>query len=387
MGNIYTQLSLEERTMIHTQLERGLKPAAIAMGLNRSASTLSRELHRNGWTRPTTRRGPGRPPVAGGYRADAAHTRAQACTVTPRVARRLRPGTALWNQVTRYLKAGYSPEQIAGTLARVHADRPSLQVSHETIYTALYAMPRGALRTDMIGWLRFGHAKRRPRARGEDRRGRIPDMVSIHDRPPEVEERLIPGHWEGDLIKGAQNRSAVGTLVERTTLFTVLSRMDNARAEAALSGFSHVLNRIEAQWRRSLTDDQGREMAAHQRLTEATGVKVYVADAAQSLAARHQREHQRPVAAVPAQGKRLEWLHPGRAGCDCLETEYPTTQVAGFSVSRGAVHPGRVRFQAASCGAFCTWSLKPPCYKSAKQIEFFRINRISRNHLSHCLQR
>ena len=278
MGNIYTQLSLEERTMIHTQLEMGLKPAAIAMGLNRSASTLSRELHRNGWTRPTTRRGPGRPPVAGGYRADAAHTRAQACTVTPRVARRLRPGTALWNQVTRYLKAGYSPEQIAGTLARVHADRPSLQVSHETIYTALYAMPRGELRTDMIGWLRFGHAKRRPRARGEDRRGRIPDMVSIHDRPPEVEERLIPGHWEGDLIKGAQNRSAVGTLVERTTLFTVLSRMDNARAEAALSGFSHVLNRIEAQWRLSLTYDQGREMAAHQRLTEATGVKVYFAD-------------------------------------------------------------------------------------------------------------
>ena len=112
MGNIYTQLSLHERTMIHTQLERGLTPAAIALGLNRSASTLSRELRRNGWTRPTTRRGPGRPPLAGGYRAAAAHTRAQACTVTPRVVRRLRLGTALWDQVTRYLKAGYSPEQI-----------------------------------------------------------------------------------------------------------------------------------------------------------------------------------------------------------------------------------------------------------------------------------
>ena len=130
-----------------------------------------------------------------------------ACTVTPRVARRLRPGTALWDQVTRYLKAGYSPEQIAGTLALVHADTPALQVSHETIYTAIYAMPRGELRTAVIGWLRFGHAKRRPRSRGEDRRGRIPDRVSMHDRPPEVEERLIPGHWEGDLIKGAQNRS------------------------------------------------------------------------------------------------------------------------------------------------------------------------------------
>ena len=103
-------------------------------------------------------------------------------------------------------------------------------------------------------------------------------MVSIHDRPPEVEERLIPGHWEGALIKGAQNRSAVGTLVERTTLFTVLARMDNARAEAAWSGFCSVLNRIERQKRLSLTYEQGREMAAHHRLTDATGVTVYFAD-------------------------------------------------------------------------------------------------------------
>jgi IS30 family transposase len=278
MGKIYEQLSIEERTMIQTQLEMGIKPGAIAKGLNRSASTLSRELRRNGWVRPKTCRGPGRPPVAGGYRAEAAHRRAQACTATPRVERRLRPGTPLWDRVRCYLKAGYSPEQIAGTLAVVHPETPSLQVSHETIYTAIYAMPRGALRKEVIGWLRFGHAKRRPRARGVDRRGKIPDMVSIHDRPPEIEERLIPGHWEGDLIKGAYNRSAVGTLVERTTLFTVLSRMDDASAESALSGFSHVLNRIEAQTRLSMTYDQGREMTAHQRLTEATGVKVYFAD-------------------------------------------------------------------------------------------------------------
>lgn len=278
MGKIYEQLSIEERTMIQTQLEMGIKPAEIALGLNRSASTISRELRRNSWVRPMARRGPGRPPVAGGYRSEVAHKRARACTVTPRVQRRLRPGTALWEHVMKYLKKGYSPEQISGTLTLVHPETPTLQVSHETIYTAIYAMPRGELRKEVIGWLRFGHAKRRPRARGEDRRGRIPDMVSIHDRPPDIEERLIPGHWEGDLIKGAHNRSAVGTLVERSTLFTVLSRMDNASAEAALNGFSHVLNRIEAQKRLSLTYDQGREMAAHQRLTEATGVKVYFAD-------------------------------------------------------------------------------------------------------------
>jgi IS30 family transposase len=278
MGRHYKQLSIEERVMIQTQLSLGMKAGAIALTLNRSASTISRELLRNGWARPAAQRGPGRPPLAGGYRADAAHQRARSCTAKPRVERRLRPGTALWTSVTRYLKAGYSPEQIAGTLAVVHADTPSLRVSHETIYTAIYAMPRGELRKEVIGWLRFGHAKRRPRARGQDRRGCIPDMVSIHERPPEVEERLVPGHWEGDLIKGAYNRSAVGTLVERTTLFTVLSKMDDASAESALSGFSRVLKRIEAQKRLSLTYDQGREMAEHRRLTAATGVKVYFAD-------------------------------------------------------------------------------------------------------------
>lgn len=278
MGTIYSQLSVEERTMIQTQLEMGVKPAAIALGLNRSASTLSRELRRNGWVRAKAGCGPGRPRIAGGYRAVAAQERAHSCTTTPHVVRRLRPAGPLWGRVVRYLKKGYSPEQIAGTLALVHTDTPLLRVSHETIYTAIYAMPRGELRTQVIGWLRFGHAKRRPRARGEDRRGCIPDMVSIHDRPPEVEERLIPGHWEGDLIKGAYNRSAVGTLVERTTLFTVLSRMEDASAESAVKGFSRVLNRIEAQKRLSMTYDQGREMAQHQRLTEATGVKVYFAD-------------------------------------------------------------------------------------------------------------
>lgn len=278
MRKIYEQLSLEERTKIQMQLEAGITPAIIALGLNRSPSTISRELRRNNWVRPKELRGPGRPPLAGGYRSEVAHKRARACTVNPRSQRRLRPGSALWEQVVSYLKQGYSPEQISGTLAIVHPNEPTLQVSHETIYTAIYAMPRGELRKEVIGWLRFGHTKRRPRSRGEDRRGRIPDMVSIHDRPPEIEERLVPGHWEGDLIKGAKNRSAVGTLVERTTLFTVLSRMDNASAESALSGFSHVLNRIEAQKRLSLTYDQGREMAAHQRLTTATGVKVYFAD-------------------------------------------------------------------------------------------------------------
>ena len=215
---------------------------------------------------------------AGGYKAVAAQDRARALNVRPKFERRLKPGNVLWGKVTDYLKLGYSPEQIAGTLKLIHPHAPSLQVSHETIYTAIYAMPRGELRTEVVGWLRHGHAKHRPMARGEDRRGQIPDMVNIRDRPPEVEERLVPGHWEGDLIKGAYNRSSIGTLVERTTLFTVLAKMETATAESAVEGFAFVLNPIEAQKRLSMTYDQGKEMSDHKKLTLETRVKVYFAD-------------------------------------------------------------------------------------------------------------
>jgi len=124
-------------------------------------------------------------------------------------------------------------------------------------------MPRGELRSEVISLLRKSHKTRRPRARGDDRRGLIPNMTSIDERPLEVDERLVPGHWEGDLIKGARNRSQVGTLVERTTLFTVLAHMQDATALGAANAFSTVLNKVDAQMRLSLTYDQGREMAAH----------------------------------------------------------------------------------------------------------------------------
>lgn len=264
--------------MIQTHLSMGFKPGQIARELGRSAGTLSRELKRNGWIRPKLPRGVGRPAIAGGYRADVAQRRATACTFKPHTLRKVRPEAVLWNQVTHYLQEGYSPEQIAGTLSAVHPDTPTLQAFHETIYTATYAMQRGKLRTEGIGWLRFGHAKRRPRARGEDRRGQIPDMVSIYDRPPEIEERLVPRHWEGDLIKGAHYRSSVGTLVERTTLFTVLAKMEDASAVSAVKSFGFVLNRIEAKKRLLMTYDQGKEMAGHQQLASDTGIKVYFAD-------------------------------------------------------------------------------------------------------------
>ena len=148
----------------------GFKPAQIARELGRSPATLNRELKRNGWIRPGKRR-VGRPLLAGGYRAIKAQGRADACAARPRVKRKLTPETALWPAMLGYLQAGYSPEQIADTLKSVHPDTSDLQVSHETIYSAIYAMPRGELRSEVIGWLRFVHAKRRPRTRGEDRRG------------------------------------------------------------------------------------------------------------------------------------------------------------------------------------------------------------------------
>jgi IS30 family transposase len=152
-----------------------------------------------------------------------------------------------------------------------------VRISHESIYTAIYAMPRGELRTEVIGLLRKSHKTRRPRARGEDRRGLIPNMTSIDERPVEVDERLVPGHWEGDLIKGAANRSQVGTLVERTTLFTVLAKMEHATAACAAESFSRVLARIDSQMLRSLTYDQGREMSAHELFSQGTGMAVYFA--------------------------------------------------------------------------------------------------------------
>jgi IS30 family transposase len=172
----------------------------------------------------------------------------------------------------------WSPQQIAGVLKRVWPDDPTMHVSHESIYTAIYAHPRGELRRQLIACLRHGRSTRMPRKRGVDRRGTIPDMVSIHVRPPEIEDRVMPGHWEGDFIKGAGNKSSVGVLVERTSRLVLLAKMEDATAASALAGFSAKLNSIAEPMRHSLTYDQGKEMTRHRELTASTGVKVYFCD-------------------------------------------------------------------------------------------------------------
>jgi IS30 family transposase len=185
---------------------------------------------------------------------------------------------ALWETVQALLRAQWSPEQIAGILAKAFPDAASYRVSHETIYSAVYLVPRGALRTELIACLRQGRSTRKPRTRGTDRRGQIPNMQSIHVRPPDVADRLIPGHWEGDLIKGAGNRSSVGTLVERTSGFVVLAKMSSASAADALESFGKALKAIPEVLRKTLTYDQGKEMSYHDALTLRTGVQVYFAD-------------------------------------------------------------------------------------------------------------
>ncbi|MEX3548385.1 MAG: IS30 family transposase [Burkholderia sp.] len=161
--------------------------------------------------------------------------------------------------VERLLREQHSPGQIAGILRNINPDEPTLRASHETIYTALYALPRGQLRAELITCLRQTRKSRWPRARGEDRRrGKIPNLVSIHDRPAEIDERIVPGPGGGDLIKGARNASSVATLVERTSLFVTRGKMENATADAAVTSFSTNLNRIDAQRRLFMTYDQGR---------------------------------------------------------------------------------------------------------------------------------
>jgi len=275
MAKEYRHLSLEERVFIQTQLELGCKLGAIAASLQRSRSTVWREVRRNGWKASShIGKHEGRFSVAGGYRSLYAHARACRLARKARVARRLVVGNALWQRVLKCLEQGLSPQQTGRTLERM--PEPA-RISHETIYSAIYAMPRGELRAQVIALLRKGHKSRRPRSAGRDRRTLLANMTSIEERPIEVEDRLVPGHWEGDLIKGAANGSQVGTLVERVTLFTLLVQMEDATALCAARRFAGSLRRIDSQLRLSLTYDQGSEMAMHESLTRSTGMKVYFA--------------------------------------------------------------------------------------------------------------
>jgi IS30 family transposase len=326
----------------------------IARVLARSASTISRELRRNA--------------SAGQYSSAAAQQSCQHRRRQGRPVRKLHPEAILFDLVQHLLRQRWSPEQIALTLARICPKGHELRVSHETIYHCIYAQPVGELRKELIACLRHAHNKRVPRRKGQDRRGQIPDMLSIHLRPPEVQDRQFPGHWEGDLIKGEGNASAVGTLVERTSRLLILVKLPHSKPASAanvLQAFSDKLNAIAQPMRQSLTYDQGREMALHKKLTEQNGRCRLLLRPAQPLAARLQREHQWTGAPVPAQGHRSVGLQPGAARCDCRPDQWSPAQGTGGTITAGGLsgaapeQPATLHPHSLNTGC-CTSDLNPP---------------------------
>jgi transposase, IS30 family len=256
------RLSLADREEISLGLRDGDSFTVIAGRLGKAVSTVSREVAANG----------GR----GDYRAWRAHQRARDRARRPKTPKLTCARLAA--QVTQWLQDWWSPQQIASRLRMEFADDPMMQVSHETIYQALFVQGRGELRRELARCLRTGRVKRRARRRVENT-GQLRDMVMISGRPPEANDRAVPGHWEGDLLIGADCRSAVGTLVERTSRYVMLLHLPHGRgADGVDQAMREAIKTLPDQLRRSITWDQGKEMAHHARFTIATGIQVYFCD-------------------------------------------------------------------------------------------------------------
>lgn len=259
------RLTLAEREEISLGISRGDGPRAIGRLLGRPASTISREIRRS----TTTNRWTIYRAVSGQWKADW-----QARRPKQRV---IDANPCLRDYVIAGLKQNWSPEQISRRLVQDYPDNGSMRVSHETIYTWFYLLPKGELKTELLQGFRRGRTNRVAHTR-IPKGGRIVGMVSIDERPDEVEERKVPGHWEGDLIIGKLGRTAVGTLVERKTRFTLLVPLPNGKtAEAVRTALQGTIRTLPKNLARSLTWDQGSELAQHQQFTIDTGVKVYFA--------------------------------------------------------------------------------------------------------------
>ena len=259
----YRRLSLMEREELSRRLAAGHSLRATAQAMQRAPSTLSRELTRHRTT-PVT------------YRAVAVQQRAQRWAHHPRKPRKLAVQPRLRMAVFTLLAHRWSPEQIAHGLPQRYPDEPTMRISHEAIYTYLYVLPCGALKRELARYLRRRHRLRRPRKVRLSSRP-IQDLISIDERPKEVADRTVPGHWEGDLLVGHANASALGTLVERTTRFTLLVPLKAQDAATVRQAFARELRTLPAQLRRSLTYDQGPEMREHRLFTTQTKMRVYFA--------------------------------------------------------------------------------------------------------------
>ena len=263
----YSQLDYQDLQTIAISLERGLSLRAIGRVLNRNAATISREIARNSG--------------GNGYSCRYAQQREVR-------RRRHADHCPSWSQATPCLNPSLNcfasvghPSKLQPTwlncIPAIAPNAPRMKPST----CVIYAQPRGVLRKELIACLRMTRTKRWPRSKGEDRRGQMANLLSIHVRPPEIEDRQFPGHWEGDLIKGALNQSAVGTLVEQNTRLLILVKLPHhhpATAAHVLQAFTDKLQTIAQPMRQTLTYDRGTEMAYHQQLSANTGIAVYFCD-------------------------------------------------------------------------------------------------------------
>jgi IS30 family transposase len=260
----YLQAWEREEIAVGLALRLSCREIAARLAPGRSASTVSREVRRNG--------------VRGRYRAHLAQRDAEERARRPKPAKLAACGE-LREWVQKKLKKNWSPEQVSVRLKAAFPGRAEMRVSHETIYQSLYVQGRGALRRDLAVHLRTGRALRKPRRGQQEQRGKIPGMVMISDRPAEAEDRAVPGHWEGDLITGKANKSAIGTLAGRSTRFVLLLYLpDGHEAAQVAAAMSEAMAGLPAALRRPVTWDQGKEMAGHAQFTVATGLPVYFCD-------------------------------------------------------------------------------------------------------------
>jgi IS30 family transposase len=265
MEKHYKHLNAEERGVILAEHQRGSSLRQIGRIVGRHHGTIGLELTRGA--------------TPDGYDPHVARLARDAAQLRSRRRRKLVPEAPFYDWVrNRLIHWCWSPEQIAARLRRMHPDDPSQRISHEAIYAAIYAQPRGSLKTLMIEALRQAKPKRGARRTTLAGSAMVPETLRIIYRPEDVEARLVPGHWEGDLIKGAFNRSAVGTVVERKTRFVILSKMNGCTASAALEGFTRQMKRLPVALRRSMTYDRGSEMACHPELSRRLKIVIWFCD-------------------------------------------------------------------------------------------------------------
>lgn len=261
----YRRLSLDEREEISRMLAQNCSLNDIAKSLSRCTSTISREVRLGSCNKYT-------------YRAGKAQRRSVRNASKRKAGKNiLDEHVKLKRYIYRKLRKRWSPAQIAKELPKDYPEDTLMRIAPETIYAHLYILPRGELKKELLKCLRQNHKRRHKQSRTARNERKLEDMLSIEERPKEVEDRIIPGHWESDLVVGKNNRSAIGTIVERTTRTVILVPLKNKSADEVTKAFAKEILKLPKQMRLTMTHDQGREMAKHKLLTEMTGVKIFFA--------------------------------------------------------------------------------------------------------------